>query len=344
MLFLLLKIIQQYFFFIFTFRTSFVSSASRRSKLYHCISNKRWKALALGGRCIWLFNEYPIALCMCQAKKQHNLPWVGVTHSTVRSILYGQLNFLIYLVSILYNSLDHFYVFHTYFSFYGPIFRSLGSILKGNSLVTKYISVFIKENVTEAWLGYKYHSSKHNLCWSQCYWTVSFEFIPNSSHFNIDGWNCTVAYSTCPERWLDGSSSDPEWHRSSEQQLSMLVCCFYSEDASDSKLIFFPLTFFHSSNTCSVPPVWNLYFIVPLDEDEVERRASPEPDLTLRDYQMEVAKPALNGENIIICLPTGSGKTRVAVYITKDHLDKKKRASEPGKVIVLVNKVSWSIF
>ncbi|NXB94842.1 IFIH1 protein, partial [Vidua chalybeata] len=75
------------------------------------------------------------------------------------------------------------------------------------------------------------------------------------------------------------------------------------------------------------------------DEDEVERRASPEPDLTLRDYQMEVAKPALNGENIIICLPTGSGKTRLAVYITKDHLDKKKRASEPGKVIVLVNKV-----
>ncbi|KAM4897618.1 interferon-induced helicase C domain-containing protein 1 isoform 2-T2 [Sylvia borin] len=74
------------------------------------------------------------------------------------------------------------------------------------------------------------------------------------------------------------------------------------------------------------------------DEDEVERRASPQPDLTLRDYQMEVAKPALNGENIIICLPTGSGKTRVAVYITKDHLDK-RRASKPGKVIVLVNKV-----
>ncbi|KAM6348625.1 interferon-induced helicase C domain-containing protein 1 isoform 2-T2 [Alca torda] len=75
------------------------------------------------------------------------------------------------------------------------------------------------------------------------------------------------------------------------------------------------------------------------EEDEGESRVSPEPDLILRDYQMEVAKPALNGENIIICLPTGSGKTRVAVYITKDHLDKKKRASEPGKVIVLVNKV-----
>ncbi|KAM8806956.1 interferon-induced helicase C domain-containing protein 1 [Eudromia elegans] len=75
------------------------------------------------------------------------------------------------------------------------------------------------------------------------------------------------------------------------------------------------------------------------DEDEEGSRASPEPELSLRDYQMEVAKPALDGENIIICLPTGSGKTRVAVYITKDHLDKKRRASEPGKVIVLVNKV-----
>ncbi|KAG6940043.1 interferon induced with helicase C domain 1, partial [Chelydra serpentina] len=75
------------------------------------------------------------------------------------------------------------------------------------------------------------------------------------------------------------------------------------------------------------------------DEDDTDKRASPEPELILRDYQMEVAKPALNGENVIICLPTGSGKTRVAVYITKEHLDKKKRASEPGKVIVLVNKV-----
>ncbi|XP_011893956.1 PREDICTED: interferon-induced helicase C domain-containing protein 1 isoform X2 [Cercocebus atys] len=75
------------------------------------------------------------------------------------------------------------------------------------------------------------------------------------------------------------------------------------------------------------------------DEENVAARASPEPELQLRPYQMEVAQPALEGKNIIICLPTGSGKTRVAVYIAKDHLDKKKKASEPGKVIVLVNKV-----
>ncbi|XP_045154002.1 interferon-induced helicase C domain-containing protein 1 [Echinops telfairi] len=75
------------------------------------------------------------------------------------------------------------------------------------------------------------------------------------------------------------------------------------------------------------------------DEETETRRASPEPELRLRSYQMEVAQPALEGKNIIICLPTGSGKTRVAVYIAKDHLDQKKKASELGKVIVLVNKV-----
>ncbi|XP_013909575.1 PREDICTED: interferon-induced helicase C domain-containing protein 1 [Thamnophis sirtalis] len=78
------------------------------------------------------------------------------------------------------------------------------------------------------------------------------------------------------------------------------------------------------------------------DSDPIEsghQRPSSEKELSLRDYQMEVAKPALEGKNIIICLPTGTGKTRVAVYIAKDHLDKKRQAKECGKVIVLVNKV-----
>lgn len=62
-------------------------------------------------------------------------------------------------------------------------------------------------------------------------------------------------------------------------------------------------------------------------------------DVVLRDYQMDVARPALEGKNVIICLPTGSGKTRVAVYITKKHLDGRRAEGQSGKVVVLVNKV-----
>uniref|UniRef100_A0A8D3ALV0 RNA helicase n=1 Tax=Scophthalmus maximus TaxID=52904 RepID=A0A8D3ALV0_SCOMX len=62
-------------------------------------------------------------------------------------------------------------------------------------------------------------------------------------------------------------------------------------------------------------------------------------DIGLRDYQMDVARPALEGKNIIICLPTGSGKTRVAVYITRKHLDGRRAEGQPGKVVVLVNKI-----
>ena len=54
---------------------------------------------------------------------------------------------------------------------------------------------------------------------------------------------------------------------------------------------------------------------------------------------MEVSRPALEGKNVIICLPTGCGKTRVAVYVAKKHLDSRNAQGQAGKVVVLVNKV-----
>lgn len=58
-------------------------------------------------------------------------------------------------------------------------------------------------------------------------------------------------------------------------------------------------------------------------------------DLSLHAYQEEVVRRPLQGENIIIWLPTGSGKTRAAVYVAKRHLETTANA----KVVVLVNMV-----
>ncbi|XP_068192802.1 ATP-dependent RNA helicase DHX58 [Antennarius striatus] len=58
-------------------------------------------------------------------------------------------------------------------------------------------------------------------------------------------------------------------------------------------------------------------------------------DFGLYGYQEEVVQRALLGENIIIWLPTGGGKTRAAVYVAKRHLETTPNA----KVMVLVNRV-----
>ncbi|XP_052614447.1 LOW QUALITY PROTEIN: ATP-dependent RNA helicase DHX58 [Peromyscus californicus insignis] len=57
--------------------------------------------------------------------------------------------------------------------------------------------------------------------------------------------------------------------------------------------------------------------------------------MDLRPYQWEVILPALEGKNIIIWLPTGSGKTRAAAFVAKRHLE----TVDGGKVVVLVNRV-----
>lgn len=58
-------------------------------------------------------------------------------------------------------------------------------------------------------------------------------------------------------------------------------------------------------------------------------------EFKLYAYQEEVVQRALRGENIIIWLPTGGGKTRAAVYVAKKHLETTANA----KVVVLVNMV-----
>lgn len=85
---------------------------------------------------------------------------------------------------------------------------------------------------------------------------------------------------------------------------------------------------------CRIPPVFL--------ENKVQ--------LNLRSYQLELAFPAENGKNTIICAPTNSGKTYVAIGITKTHLAKIRNgkadgngacvSSRPKPVLFIVNKVN----
>ena len=68
----------------------------------------------------------------------------------------------------------------------------------------------------------------------------------------------------------------------------------------------------------------------------------------LRLYQRELASPALKDKNSIICAPTNSGKTYVAIAIAKQHLAKKHAGGDGvtvsrfprPKVLFIVNKVN----
>ncbi|XP_068695183.1 ATP-dependent RNA helicase DHX58-like isoform X2 [Montipora foliosa] len=51
-------------------------------------------------------------------------------------------------------------------------------------------------------------------------------------------------------------------------------------------------------------------------------------ELVLRNYQKELAEPAIQGKNTIICAPTNSGKTYVAIEIAKKHLDSFERNAD----------------
>ena len=45
---------------------------------------------------------------------------------------------------------------------------------------------------------------------------------------------------------------------------------------------------------------------------------------SVRHYQRELAQPGINGENYIICAPTGTGKTLVAALIISYHLQRRR--------------------
>ncbi|XP_054665021.1 antiviral innate immune response receptor RIG-I isoform X2 [Grus americana] len=57
-----------------------------------------------------------------------------------------------------------------------------------------------------------------------------------------------------------------------------------------------------------------------------------------RSYQIELAQPAIDGKNTLICAPTGSGKTFVAVMICEHHFQNMPTGRK-AKVVFLATKV-----
>ncbi|NWX28509.1 DDX58 helicase, partial [Notiomystis cincta] len=57
-----------------------------------------------------------------------------------------------------------------------------------------------------------------------------------------------------------------------------------------------------------------------------------------RSYQIELAQPAIDGKNTLICAPTGSGKTFVALLICEHHLQNVP-SGRKAKIVFLATKV-----
>ncbi|XP_043831167.1 antiviral innate immune response receptor RIG-I [Dromiciops gliroides] len=93
---------------------------------------------------------------------------------------------------------------------------------------------------------------------------------------------------------------------------SIQIC--YKEESEEQNL---------SENSC------------PLSETPEKSQYIP---LKPRSYQLELASPALEGKNTIICAPTGSGKTFVALLVCESHLTNNPMGQK-RKVVFLATKV-----
>ncbi|NXF09822.1 DDX58 helicase, partial [Smithornis capensis] len=82
----------------------------------------------------------------------------------------------------------------------------------------------------------------------------------------------------------------------------------------------------------------NLSEVLSSVSERVDHSSSVYEPKKARSYQIELAQPALNGKNTLICAPTGSGKTLVALLICEHHLQNMP-SGQKAKVVFLATKV-----
>uniref|UniRef100_A0A915AW39 RNA helicase n=1 Tax=Parascaris univalens TaxID=6257 RepID=A0A915AW39_PARUN len=75
--------------------------------------------------------------------------------------------------------------------------------------------------------------------------------------------------------------------------------------------------------------------------DDIIDALYDEDVIPLRCYQEELAEPAYEGHNTVVCAPTGSGKTVVAASVIRQHLIQGKLTNMPNKVCFLVTNTTF---
>uniref|UniRef100_A0A0M3KC93 Dicer-related helicase (inferred by orthology to a C. elegans protein) n=1 Tax=Anisakis simplex TaxID=6269 RepID=A0A0M3KC93_ANISI len=75
--------------------------------------------------------------------------------------------------------------------------------------------------------------------------------------------------------------------------------------------------------------------------DDVLEDIYDEDEIPLRHYQEELAEAAYNGQNTVVCAPTGSGKTVVAASVIRKHLLQGLVAKKRNKVCFLVSNTTF---
>ncbi|KHN74146.1 putative ATP-dependent RNA helicase DDX58 [Toxocara canis] len=75
--------------------------------------------------------------------------------------------------------------------------------------------------------------------------------------------------------------------------------------------------------------------------DDVIEALYNEDIMPLRKYQEELAEPAYNGYNTVVCAPTGSGKTVVAASVIRQHLLQGLLSGEKRKVCFFVTNTTF---
>uniref|UniRef100_A0A914ZCM0 Helicase ATP-binding domain-containing protein n=1 Tax=Panagrolaimus superbus TaxID=310955 RepID=A0A914ZCM0_9BILA len=86
---------------------------------------------------------------------------------------------------------------------------------------------------------------------------------------------------------------------------------------------------------------YNLFFgnISPYHLRPLLYENTADAPLNLHEYQYELVEKALQGENILICAPTGSGKTIAAAYITREHIFELRKNQKIAKIVFVVPSV-----